>query len=250
MRTILISFANQKGGVGKTTFTSAFASYIHYQTKLNVLVIDADFPQHSLLANRQRDVERVNADAYLKQLAMNQYRIMNKKAYPILKSEPGTAIQVAMEYLARNNDIHIVLFDLPGTVQSDGVLFTLSSLDFVFIPLIADRIVLESSLAFSTTLDKAFRQNDEVRLGGIYLFWNQIDGREKSDLYTIYEGVIKELNLEILKNHILDTKRFRKEMISEKRQIFRSTLFPSSRRFLVESHLEDLILEITKIILS
>lgn len=250
MRTILISFANQKGGVGKTTFTSAFASYIHYQTKLNVLVIDADFPQHSLLANRQRDVERVNADAYLKQLAMNQFRVMNKKAYPILKSEPGTAIQVAMEYLARNNDIHIVLFDLPGTVQSDGVLFTLSSLDFVFIPLIADRIVLESSLAFSTTLDKAFRQNDEVRLGGIYLFWNQIDGREKSDLYTIYEGVIKKLNLEILKNHILDTKRFRKEMISEKRQIFRSTLFPSSRRFLVESHLEDLILEITKIILS
>lgn len=250
MRTILMSFANQKGGVGKTTFTSAFASYIHYQTKLNVLVIDADFPQHSLLANRQRDVERVNADAYLKQLAMNQFRIMNKKAYPILKSEPGTAIQVAMEYLTRNNDIHIVLFDLPGTVQSDGVLFTLSSLDFVFIPLIADRIVLESSLAFSTTLDKAFRQNDEVRLGGIYLFWNQIDGREKSDLYTIYEGVIKKLNLEILKNHILDTKRFRKEMISEKRQIFRSTLFPSSRRFLVESHLEDLILEITKIILS
>lgn len=250
MRTILMSFANQKGGVGKTTFTSAFASYIHYQTKLNVLVIDADFPQHSLLANRQRDVERVNADAYLKQLAMNHFRIMNKKAYPILKSEPGTAIQVAMEYLARNNDIHIVLFDLPGTVQSDGVLFTLSSLDFVFIPLIADRIVLESSLAFSTTLDKAFRQNDEVRLGGIYLFWNQIDGREKSDLYTIYEGVIKKLNLEILKNHILDTKRFRKEMISEKRQIFRSTLFPSSRRFLVESHLEDLILEITKIILS
>ena len=120
----------------------------------------------------------------------------------------------------------------------------------MFIPLIADRIVLESSLAFATTLDKTFRQNKNVRLKGIYLFWNQVDGREKSDLYSIYEGVVRELNLVLLKNHVIDTKRFRKEMISERKQIFRSTLFPSSRRFLRESNLEELILEITKIVLN
>lgn len=250
MGTVYMSFANQKGGVGKTTFTSAFASFIHYQTKLNVLVVDADFPQHSLLANRQRDTERVNADAYLKQLAISQYRVTNKKAYPILKATPETAIQVAKNYLSKNNNFHIVLFDLPGTVQSDGVLFTLSSLDVVFIPLIADRIVLESSLAFATTLDKTFRQNENVRLKDIYLFWNQVDGREKSDLYSIYEGVVKELNLVFLKNYVVDTKRFRKEIISERKQIFRSTLFSSSRRYLRDSNLEKLILEITKIVLS
>ena len=80
--------------------------------------------------------------------------------------------------------------------------------------------------------------------------WNQVDGREKSDLYSIYEGVVKELNLVFLKNYVVDTKRFRKEIISERKQIFRSTLFSSSGRFLRDSNLEELILEITKIVLS
>ena len=123
-------------------------------------------------------------------------------------------------------------------------------MDYVFIPIIADRLVLESSLSFATTLEKAFRQNKDIRLRGIYLFWNQFDAREKNALYSAYSEIIKKLDLILLSNYIVDTKRFRKETILGKRMIFRSTLFPSSRRFLQESHLEDTILEIVKIILS
>ena len=250
MKTTFMSFANQKGGCGKSTFTTALASFIHYQTKLNVVVVDADFPQYSILSNRQRDIELVNSVDYYKQLSINQFRITKKKAYPILKSTPDTAIQVAMDYLVQNEHCHLVLFDLPGTVQSQGVLTTLSCMDYVFIPIIADRLVLESSLSFATTLEKAFRQNKDIRLRGIYLFWNQFDAREKNALYSAYSEIIKKLDLILLSYYIVDTKRFRKETILGKRMIFRSTLFPSSRRFLQESHLEDTILEIVKIILS
>ncbi len=41
-----ISFATQKGGVGKSTMTSLLASVLHYRLGYNVLIMDCDFPQH------------------------------------------------------------------------------------------------------------------------------------------------------------------------------------------------------------
>ena len=44
-------------------------------------------------------------------------------------------------------DVHydVVLFDLPGTMGSDGVIATISALDYLFVPIKADRLVLEST---------------------------------------------------------------------------------------------------------
>ena len=43
----------------------------------------------------------------------------------------------------------VVLFDLPGTMGSDGVIATISALDYLFVPIKADRLVLESTLNFA-----------------------------------------------------------------------------------------------------
>ena len=47
----------------------------------------------------------------------------------------------------------VVLFDLPGTVGNEGVLSTIVELDYLFIPMKADRIVLESTLNFASVLN-------------------------------------------------------------------------------------------------
>ena len=47
----------------------------------------------------------------------------------------------------------VVLFDLPGTMGSDGVIATISALDYLFVPIKADRLVLESTLNFATTVN-------------------------------------------------------------------------------------------------
>ena len=47
-KTLKISFSTQKGGVGKSTMTTLLASVLHYRLGYNVLVLDCDFPQHSL----------------------------------------------------------------------------------------------------------------------------------------------------------------------------------------------------------
>ena len=47
----------------------------------------------------------------------------------------------------------MVLFDLPGTMGSDGVIAAISALDYLFVPIKADRLVLESTLNFATTVN-------------------------------------------------------------------------------------------------
>ena len=46
------------------------------------------------------------------------------------------------------------------------------------------------------------------------------------------------------KTFIPDTKRYKKELVADKKAVFRSTLFPASRPLVRGSNLEELITEI------
>ena len=48
-----------------------------------------------------------------------------------------------------------------------------------------------------------------------------------------------------MKIFILDTKRYKKELVADRKAVFRSTLFPASRPLVRGSNLEELITEIT-----
>lgn len=52
-----IAFSTQKGGAGKTTLTVLVASYLHYVMDYNVAVVDCDYPQHSIVEMRERDLK-------------------------------------------------------------------------------------------------------------------------------------------------------------------------------------------------
>lgn len=248
-KTLFVAFSTQKGGVGKTTFTVLAASYLHYLKGYNVAVVDCDYPQHSITAMRKRDSELVNSNHLYKLLAYNQFKALNKKAYPILCATPGDAITIASEYIKNQPyETDIVFFDLPGTVNSEGVIGSLASMDYIFTPITADRVVLESTLSFAMTINNLLVQNDEFNLKGLHLFWNQVDKRERTDLYEVYEKTISDLELNLMTTYIPDTKRYKKELFGEKPSIFRSTLFPADKRLMRGSNLEDLITEIGFII--
>ena len=59
-----------------------------------------------------------------------------------------------------------MLFDLPGTVGNEGVLSTIVELDYLFIPMKADRIVLESTLNFASVLNDRLINKDIQEAGG------------------------------------------------------------------------------------
>ena len=158
---LYVAFSTQKGGVGKTTFTVLAASYLHYLKGYDVAVVDCDYPQHSIAALRKRDAEQVNSDEHYKLMAFDQFKRLEKRAYPVLCSSPENAITVADEFIATAERVpDVAFFDLPGTVNSEGVINSLSGVDYIFTPISADRVVLESSLSFAVAIQKLLVKNE------------------------------------------------------------------------------------------
>ncbi len=186
---LFMAYATQKGGVGKTTFTVLTASYLHYVKGFNVLVVDCDYPQHSIERMREREIETVSSDPQLKAFAWKQFSEIDKKAYTILKASAESAEEIVKEFLNETNEIiDVVLFDIPGTVNTSGMYKLLSILDVFLVPISADRVVLESSLNFAKAISEMIKKIPKKKL---YLFWNMVDKREKTELYDVYsKGII------------------------------------------------------------
>ena len=58
------------------------------------------------------------------------------------------------ELIEEGEDVDIVFFDLPGTVNNRGVVNVVNCMDMVVVPIAADNVVLESSLAFALKLQE------------------------------------------------------------------------------------------------
>ena len=244
-----VAFATQKGGSGKSSLTALVASYLHYTKGVPLAVIDCDFPQHSLYEMRERDSRQVMNNEFLKKLAYEQMQRPGRAAYPVQKCRVEQAPDVAKELVRSGNGYDLLFYDLPGTVNSSGILRTIAQMDYIFAPVSADQTVLESTLAFLDVLQRMMLGKGNSRLKGLYLFWNQVDGREKSNLYERYEKVIGGMELPMLTTRIPDTKRFRKELDEECRTVFRSTLFAPDKRLLTGSGIPELSNEILSILI-
>lgn len=241
-KTLNVAFSTQKGGAGKTTLTVLVASYLHYLKGYNVAVIDCDFPQHSIAEMRERDLQMSMDDDHYKLMAYEQFSALGKKAYEVIESSPENAMEDAQEVIeALKPDF--VFFDLPGTINNPAVVHTLSLMDYIIAPISADRLVLESTLQYVITVNDALITPGKAKIKGLYLLWNLVDGREKTELYEVYEDVIDKLGFPLFKTFLPDSKRFRREQSVNHKALFRSTLFPADKALVRGSNLDALIEE-------
>ena len=109
-------------------------------------------------------------------------------------------------------------------------------------------IHMESTLRFASRLNDTLIATGKTNIKGLYLLWNMVDGREKSELYKVYEQVIGELGLKVLNTFLPDSKRFRRELTGEHRALFRSTLFPADGTLVKGSNLKEITEELLSII--
>lgn len=242
-KTLKVAFSTQKGGAGKTTLTVLVASYLHYVKGYNVVVVDCDFPQHSIVEMRERDLKMVMEDEHYKRMAYEQFSALGKKAYVIIESSPENAITDAIEVIDETNP-NFVFFDLPGTINNADVVKTLSWMDYILAPISADRVVLESTLQYAITINDTLITQGRATIKGMYLLWNLVDGREKTELYQVYEDVIEKLGFPVFKTFLPDSKRFRREQSMNHRALFRSTLFPVDKSLVKGSNLDKLVEEL------
>lgn len=243
-----ISVCSQKGGVGKSTFTVLLASLLHYRLGRRVLVADCDFPQWSIEEQRRRELEILDRVDGYKLMMIRQFKASGRKIWPLLAAGPTTALRNVEEFLVKSAEPYdYVLFDLPGTTAIPGVLPLIAQLDRVFIPLKADKIVMESSITFARTLTESFIPNKYARIRGVHLFWSMIDARERTSLYAEYEQALLRFRLPLLHSRIPQRARFGRELLPGGGPVSRSTLFAPERAFAAESSLEALAREVCTI---
>lgn len=241
--TVLVAICNQKGGVGKSTMTIMFAGYYHYLKGLNVAVIDCDYPQYSLVRMKERDMHTVGHSEYFKEQIKSQYERIQKKAYTIVGSKAENAHDAA-EKLMKNGSYDLVIVDLPGTVNSSGVISTIINMDYVITPIIPDRIVMQSSLSFSIAVWEYAKASKEAPLKEFLFFWNRKDARASTEIFDTYNAIMQKLEFTVLDTIIPETNRYSKELSLATRNFFRCTLFPPPAKLLKGSGLAELAEEL------
>jgi cellulose biosynthesis protein BcsQ len=246
---LYVAFSNQKGGVGKSAFTTLVASSLHYAGGKNVAVFDCDYPQHSIFAMRERDKSLVMANDHLKEMLAFQFEQTGKKAYPVIPVKPEDALDAAQKYLAGAGQVFdVVFFDLSGTVSSSGILNSMLNMDNIFCPVTSDRLVMQSTLTFASLIKDCVAKYPDVPLKGLHLFWNQLVKTENREVYNAYCAIIEQLKLNVLKTEIPFTIKYKREMSGSNKQVFRSTLFPPTKSLVKGTCLDDMIEEICQII--
>lgn len=236
---IFVAVSSQKGGIGKSTITTLLSNYLHNVAGYNVGVLDCDHPQHSIYLERVRELELIEHDEELKAQACDVFRKTGKKAFVITDTNPVDALDQA-EVMTEDEDLDIVFFDLPGTINSNGVLKTLSQMDYIFVPISADPFVIDSALQFVELFRDKLMTTGKARTKDIVLFWTMTDRRERTEIYDMYDKVIPEMGFRILNTRLPNSVRFRRELTDSQKAVFRSTLFPPDVALLKGSNIKEL----------
>lgn len=243
-----VAFSTQKGGAGKTTLTVLMASYLYYVKGMKVLVVDCDYPQFSIEEMRKREGALMEINPSFRKAVLENRQRTGLVQYPLLMTPPEDAMSKVRDIVEAGNEIDIVFFDLPGTVNNRGVVNVINCMDSVIVPISADKVILESSLAFALKIQE-WLTTGKSQVKEMYMLWNQVDAREKTDLYDQYEKLFEELGLQTLKTKIPDTKKYRREGSNTlDRPVFRSTVMPPDKTLLKGSRLPELADEILSLI--
>lgn len=195
---ILLGFASQKGGVGKSTLAEVLAAIIlYYEKGIDLVVVDCDGTQESFKKLRDRDRALIEEDPKIAEGMQAHFERFQKPSYRIISTEPADALKVVNSALKGMSASHpsIVIFDFPGHASTKELLELSIQMDFIICPIEADVQSLTSSLAYAKTIRDIGVSTSSVRIQDILLVWNKVDRRAKSfviDEYTKYiRGCVK-----------------------------------------------------------
>ncbi len=159
---VIVTFANQKGGVGKTTLCVTFANYL--VTKgVRVVIVDCDF-QHSILKCRRSDLRKYG-------IGTVPYDVIEKEA---TDRDEMTAL---MEKLHNEPSIEVALVDSPGSLKAPGLVPLFVNSDIIVIPFHYDLVTVPSTASFIMFLDRLRQAMAGGMKSKLFMVPNMNDGR-------------------------------------------------------------------------
>lgn len=136
-----IAFANQKGGVGKTTLCASFANLL-IKLGYPVLVIDCD-NQESIYKMREKDLLVIPED---------------KLRYHVQKFDITDAATAA-DLMKRLEDLPvIVIIDCPGAMNQNGIMAVMCEADLMVIPYSYDPVSIRTTVNFTHFFDNSLEK--------------------------------------------------------------------------------------------
>jgi len=119
-----------KGGTGKSTGVSIIANYIAQKTNYEILVVDADDLQQTLMKFREIDLAKgYNID--------NLYHLVHISSNDFPKMSQGLIY-----------DYDFIFIDLPGNLKQEGVISCYNLVDYLFIPTGTSIADIDSTMKF------------------------------------------------------------------------------------------------------
>lgn len=179
MKNRIIVFANQKGGVGKSTLCILFANYLAYKHK-PVCIIDTDL-QKTIFMQRRKDSE-----------------IFDDREAPYSVQDFDVTDPDTMQQLmdsARQVDGY-VLFDSPGNVSEDGLVPMFTNADYIVCPYEYEDKTLDSTGVFVQVV-KALQEANSDMKAQLFFVPNRIDARigtnEENKMWRQTDQIFKKL---------------------------------------------------------
>lgn len=159
MKNHKIVFANQKGGVGKSTLCMLFANYLAWK-KQDVCLIDTDL-QKTIMMQRKKDREIY--DDIEEPYTVQDFDVQDPEL-----------MQQLMESASQTEGF--VLFDSPGNVSEDGLVPMFTGADFIICPYEYEEKTLDSTGTFIQVIN-ALRQTTPEMTARLFFVPNRIDVR-------------------------------------------------------------------------
>lgn len=159
MKNHKIVFANQKGGVGKSTLCMLFANYLAWK-KQDVCLIDTDL-QKTIMMQRKKDRE-------IYEDMEEPYTVQD------FDVQDPELMQQLMESASQTEGF--VLFDSPGNVSEDGLVPMFTGADFIICPYEYEEKTLDSTGTFIQVIN-ALRQTTPEMTARLFFVPNRIDVR-------------------------------------------------------------------------
>ncbi|WP_286850675.1 MULTISPECIES: ParA family protein [Sphingobacterium] len=170
---MVLVFANQKGGAGKSTLAMLYANYLSLVKQEMVTVLDMDY-QKSLLSHFEDSKSLDNPEPYqVIDVELEKFPVV----YEVLFSEPA----------------HHIIIDLPGKIDDDNLIPVIEAADIIVIPFHYDRLTFQSTNLFAMIVNDLNPVAKKVFVPNLIKTTVKYDLKSKVDEHFSQFGTISPL---------------------------------------------------------
>lgn len=167
---VIVTFANLKGGVGKTTLCTLFALYVR-SLGIPIKVVDCD-GQHSIAQTREKELQQ------LKNLSSGTDDATATDVPFEVESHSLESQQETNSLIKRLKSFEgVVVLDSPGNLKEEGIVSLLANSDYIACPYMLDRVTIDATATFIMVVYRLMDTLGNAMSARMLFIPNRVDSR-------------------------------------------------------------------------